>query len=866
MIKNRFLAAVMAVLAGVAVVSCDEVQEIIDSVIEVSISAENDAFDDNGAATVKLSLNAPSNKDITVILGVSTEAQAGNTAVSADALDFEGTVKIPAGTEFIPVTIKINEKAEAGQQAVITIASATGATVGKDATVYIKVPASYSGDNGNGNGEEENKTDLSGATVWSIIGAFNNWAGDVELTKTGNEEWKINAFALSGEFKFRGNKEWGNYDLGVASGAQIVYGEPLELVHKGQNITIAEGVYDIVLYPTEYKAVFSPVETPPVNPDGAFVLDWTVKHIGCDWVLGYYSYGQLELFEVSNTNTEKFYHVILQDLNDGDDDIEALIAADAEGFFASMQEEVEELIAEEMEDYDETREEAVPWVFYNEINDGTEVLFYGLPAGKYQFVVLSMDDNGILDKGYSILNFEKTEDALEEYDWNLNLSVNPEWTAEYDGWIEGYEGKYYWVNGYAPGAAYVVIESYNDDELDEYLDGDIMTYFSYIQTDIFDSFNRGYSMDELATEVEEDGTFVAPISTYGLVGETHVYIAAFDENGMLLNTYGDSVVDVPEYVEEPIEFVEKTNWAVNYDATVDTGDEDYPYAVVATACDAPLFVIEVYNAGIADNYSLDEIAEDATYYVKNYGVSLCMQYGLAFDSVPAVYTLSKVKNGMEAFIFGIDESGKPTGEWYMEVIQGVEETPAADWKERTDWAVNYDASVDTGNDDYPQALVTTVCDAPYFVCTVWEAGDLEAYGLNEISEDALYYIDNYGMDVCLQYDVVHTAVPAVESWAGLENGMEAYIFGVDETGALTGEWHMENLTGIADESAALSIRKTPFKKNAVKLAKVSDRQKSFSGKKVRTATKVDASRPSFKASAKNQAKPNLNNKHVKLSK
>ena len=225
MIKNRFLAAVMAVLAGVSVISCDELQEIIDTVIEVSISSDSDAFDANGQAVVKLNLNAASNKDINVIIGISAEAQSGFTAVSADALDFEGSVTIPAGTQQVPVTIKLNEKAQAGQQAVITIASASGATIGKDALVYLKVPATYSSDNGEGNGNgEENKPNLAGASVWAIIGAFNNWAGDVELTQTGPEEWKINGFKLSGEFKFRGNKEWGDYDLG--SSDAIVLGQP----------------------------------------------------------------------------------------------------------------------------------------------------------------------------------------------------------------------------------------------------------------------------------------------------------------------------------------------------------------------------------------------------------------------------------------------------------------------------------------------------------------------------------------------------------------------------------------------------------------------------------------------------------------
>ena len=881
MIKNRFLAAVMAVLAGVAVVSCDEVQEIIDSVIEVSISAENDAFDDNGAATVKLSLNAPSNKDISVILGISSEAQTGYTAVISDALEFEGTVKIPAGTEFFPVTIKINDKAEAGQQAVITIVSAAGATVGKDASAYIKVPASYSGDNGSGNGGEENKTDLSGANVWSIIGAFNNWAGDVELTKTGNEEWKINAFALSGEFKFRGNKEWGNYDLGAASGAQIVYGQPLDLVHKGQNITIAEGVYDIVLYPTELKAVFSPVETPPVNPDGAFVLDWTVKYNGSEWVPGYYSYGQLELFEVSNTNTEKFYHILIQDLTNGDDDVETLIAADAEGFFASIQEDVEDLIEEEMEEYDETREEAIPWVFYNEINDGTDVLFYGLPAGKYQFVVLSMDDNGILDKGYSVLNFEKAEDALEVYDWNLNMSVSPDWTAEWDGWIEGYEGKYYYIKGNAPGAGYVLLESFTDDELEYYAGGDILSYFNSVQTSIKDGLAIGYDIDELLLEVEADGLFEDYLSTYGIVGETHVYIAGFDAQGNILSIYGDSVVDIPEYVEAPVDWVERTDWAVQYDATVDTGDEEYSQAVVATACDAPYFIMPLYGEGALEENGIDEIGKDATSTIQTYigwgyTIDELVDYEVVYNAVPAVSAWKGLYNGVEAYLIAIDANGKPTGEWHMEVIEGVEEVeiPEIEMTLVDTWSVTPVGSVYEDDGDLVIDVEVNAPDIKWYTIEENSDEDLDTYYGGSIAgfaaavqEDIADYLDDYTMDEILwSNNDPETTIVVYNT----DVDTNIYIVEFDENGLATGRYGATAVNipsasrNVVSSSAPRKIRLNVVKDQPVR--KIASSQKTL-GKKVRkNAARFDANRPSFKASAKNQAKPNLNNKHVKLSK
>ena len=854
MIKNRFLAAVMAVLAGVSVVSCDEIQEVIDKVIEVSISSDNDAFNADGEAVVKLSLNAPSNKDINVILGVSAEAQSGFTAVSSDALVFEGSVTIPAGTDLVPVTVKLNDKAKAGQQAVITIASANGASVGKDAVVYLKVPAEYSNENNPGGGDE--KPNLAGADVWSIIGAFNNWAGDVELTKTGSEVWTINGVALSGEFKFRGNKEWGNYDLGAASGAKIVFGEALPLIHKGQNITIAEGVYDIVLYPTELKAVFSQVETPPSDS----VLDWSLKYMGCTWVEGYYGDGQMERFEVSNTDVTKYYFPIVQDVEE-DGDVEAQIKADPAAFFAALQEDLNYTIDLYSAFYGYTREELIPLLFYNETADGVNVIQDGLEAGKYQFAVFTADSQGIFDQKYAVLSFEKTEDAASVYDWNINAYVNPEWKAEWDGWEPGDEGESYWVAGKAPGAPYVYVEAYTDEEIEDYFENGIQELFNSLQSSIKDALYKGYTIQEIVESnlitVDSDGNFEALLDTYDEFGETNVYVVGIDVSGNVIGGYGKSPIEIPEYVEEPIDFVERTDWAVAYDATVDTGDADYPYAVVTTACDAVYYVVEVYPEGYWEDSELDEICEDAMYYVDNYGLDACLEAGVAFDSVPGVYTVSKLKNGYEAYIFGLNEYGKPTGEWHMAVIDGVVEIPNADWKERTDWAINYDASVDTGDTDYPYAIVTTACDAPYFVTTIWDAGGLENDGLNDISDDALYYVTNYGMDLCVEYDLVHTKVPSVDAWTGLENGLEAYIFAIDETGKLTGEWHMEVLTGIGETVAAPSVRKAAV----VNAPKLSVAKKEIKGKSLRSNIKAADKCGSVKASFKNE-KPALPLKKV----
>lgn len=824
--KNRFLAAAMAVLAGFAFVSCEELEQEVEKVIEVSISAANAEFDANGEASVNLALNYASYKDINVILGISAEAESGYTAIDAANLDFESSVTIPAGTQTVPVKVAVNkENVKDGQEAVITIASASGATVGKASVAYIKIPTNAYGKN------EEPEVDLSGARVWSIIGAFNNWSGDVELTKTDGEEWKINGFALSGEFKFRGNKEWGNYDLGAEAGAQIVFGEALPLVHKGANIVIPEGVYDIVLYPTEFKAVFSPVETPPVNE-----LNWTVKYNGCVWVEGYYSYGQLESFEVSGTDTQKYYLPVLVDVAE-DGDLAAEIAADPDTFFAVLQEEVDQDIADDMDNWGDTFEEALASLYYNEINDGTEVLFIGYPAGNYQFVVLPIDANGKLDKTWKAISFTKTEDAAELYTWYESYNKRDDWNVTWDGWVDGDEGDYYWVAGNAPGAAYVAVDSYTDDELDYYYDGNMADMYNYTASNLADYVAAGYSMDILAyyglvSEVAQDGTFSANLSTYDLTGETKVYIIAFGADGKILGDYGVSVVDIPEYVPEPIDWVERTDWAANYDATVDTGEPSYPDAIVTTVCDAEYFITKLYVEGTLAEYGIDAIGRDAASTIQTYlgyGYSmdeLVNDYGVVHNSVPAVDAWSGLYNGVEIIIIGLNEDGSPTGQWHIESLTGYETKPV-ELPEMTlvdSWSVT-----PVGNaylDEYDDLVVEVEVNAPdilwYFIeensdedLVTYYDGDIANLAYN-MENSIAKYIDSYTMDEILwsnrdpqtPIDVYNPNTPT-----------SLYILEFDENGKATGRYGKSDVTIVYNETEVSAPAKAKATTHTLKVKK-----------------------------------------------
>lgn len=54
----------------------------------------------------------------------------------------------------------------------------------------------------------EMKWSMTAITSVSIIGGFNDWAGDVEMTYNADGYWEVTTGEVSGEYKFRANHDW----------------------------------------------------------------------------------------------------------------------------------------------------------------------------------------------------------------------------------------------------------------------------------------------------------------------------------------------------------------------------------------------------------------------------------------------------------------------------------------------------------------------------------------------------------------------------------------------------------------------------------------------------------------------------------
>ena len=90
---------------------------------------------------------------------------------------------------------------------------------------------------------------ISEGDVWSLIGDFNSWGGDVDMTLV-DGKWVSPETVISGGFKIRHNHDWAE-NFG---GTLVNLGEPFEAKAGGDNISVEEGTY-VVTYDPEAATI-----------------------------------------------------------------------------------------------------------------------------------------------------------------------------------------------------------------------------------------------------------------------------------------------------------------------------------------------------------------------------------------------------------------------------------------------------------------------------------------------------------------------------------------------------------------------------------------------------------------------------------
>ena len=87
---------------------------------------------------------------------------------------------------------------------------------------------------------------VSDGTVWSLIGEFTEWSGDVEMNLV-DGLWVSPETAISGEFKIRKNFGWDDN----RGGDMEALGQPFAAVPGGNNIKVDAGTYVVTYNPAE---------------------------------------------------------------------------------------------------------------------------------------------------------------------------------------------------------------------------------------------------------------------------------------------------------------------------------------------------------------------------------------------------------------------------------------------------------------------------------------------------------------------------------------------------------------------------------------------------------------------------------------
>ena len=120
--------------------------------------------------------------------------------------------------------------------------------------------------------DPENETvTVKEGTVWSLIGDFNSWGADVDMTLV-DGLWVAEGVDLTGGWKIRKNHDWAENRGGVFA----AFGEPFAVTNGGENINCGDGKFTVKYNPAE--------ETITVE---AASYGWSVIGVNGDWSTDY---------------------------------------------------------------------------------------------------------------------------------------------------------------------------------------------------------------------------------------------------------------------------------------------------------------------------------------------------------------------------------------------------------------------------------------------------------------------------------------------------------------------------------------------------------------------------------------------------
>ena len=116
---------------------------------------------------------------------------------------------------------------------------------------------------------------------WSLIGAFNGWAGDLMLASDGTYYF-VKGAELEGELKFRKDGDWA-VNFGLAEGAEFAANAEIAVAQDGPNFNVPTGTYDVYLDEANAKAWFITDGSYPGGEEAPEASEWGVVGVVNNW-------------------------------------------------------------------------------------------------------------------------------------------------------------------------------------------------------------------------------------------------------------------------------------------------------------------------------------------------------------------------------------------------------------------------------------------------------------------------------------------------------------------------------------------------------------------------------------------------------
>ena len=132
-----------------------------------------------------------------------------------------------------------------------------------------------------GNTTPEPEPEPTPVVGWSLIGAFNGWAGDLMLTSDGTF-YVVKGAELEGELKFRKDGDWA-VNFGLAEGAAFEANAEIAVAQDGANLVVTAGTYDVYLDAENAKAWFITDGSYPGGGAAPEASEWGVVGVVNSW-------------------------------------------------------------------------------------------------------------------------------------------------------------------------------------------------------------------------------------------------------------------------------------------------------------------------------------------------------------------------------------------------------------------------------------------------------------------------------------------------------------------------------------------------------------------------------------------------------